>query len=109
MLDNVKIDDLIFIDIETVPKVSDIAHLDEYERTLWEEKRGRHRAEDETPESFYFNNCSIFAEFGKIVCISIGHVCQDGMFQGFELKSFAGDDEKLLLKNFSEFIRQRFA
>jgi hypothetical protein len=109
MLDNVKIDDILFIDIETAPKTLSFRELGEYEQSLWEEKKGRHRGEGDTPENFYFNNASIFAEFGKVICISVGHVCQDGMFQGFELKSFYGDDEKKLLNEFCGFLKQRYA
>ncbi len=109
MLDNLKMDDLLFLDIETVPKVPHFKELDNYEQSLWEEKKGKFRTAEESVESFYFNNCPIFAEFGKIVCISVGYTFQDGMFQGFELKSFYGDDEKKLLIEFSNFINERLA
>lgn len=104
MLENVKMDDLLFIDIETVPRCSAINMVEIYERELWEEKKGRFRNEEESVEDYYFNNAAIFAEFGKIVCISVGNVFQDGMFTGFEMKSFAGDDEKKLLADFAAFL-----
>ena len=107
MLENVKINDVIFIDIETVPRVPDFYKLDKYEQELWEEKKGKHRTEDETIEQFYFNNAGIFAEFGKIICISVGMLEYDGMFQNFTLKSFYGDDEVKLLSDFNQFLVQQ--
>ena len=107
MLENIKIDDIIFLDIETVPKTHNFKNLNVYEQELWEEKKGKHRTEEDTIENYYFNNAGIFAEFGRIICISVGWTAEDGMFQGFELRSFAGDEEKLLLKDFCAFLIKR--
>lgn len=107
MLDNVKIEDVLFLDIETVPKTSDYNSLDTYEQELWEEKRGKNRSEDENATDYYFNNAGIFAEFGRIICISVGWISQNGMFTTFELTSFYGDDEQKLLKEFTAFLKQR--
>ncbi len=107
MLDNMKMEDILFIDIETVPGAKSYNELDAYVQELWEEKKGKHKGENEQTEDFYFNNAGIFAEFGKIICISVGWLAQDGMFQAFELKSFAGDDEVKLLKDFSFFLKKQ--
>lgn len=109
MLDNIKPFDILFLDIETVPKAKNYADLDAYEQELWQEKKGKNRTDEETIEDYYFNNAAIFAEFGKIICISAGWITQDGIFQNFELKSFFGDDESKLLKDFSFFLRQQLA
>ncbi|MFN8284361.1 MAG: ribonuclease H-like domain-containing protein [Chitinophagales bacterium] len=109
MLDNIKPFDILFLDIETVSKAKDFTELDAYEQELWQEKKGKNKSDDETKEDYYFNNAAIFAEFGKIICISVGWISQDGMFQQFELKSFYGDDEAKLLKDFSFFMRQQLA
>ena len=109
MLDHIKKDDILFLDIETVPRVADYTQLDSYEQELWFEKKGKQKPEDVGHADFYFDNAAIFAEFGKIVCITAGWYIQDGMFQGFEVKSFAGNDEVKLLKDFSFFLRQQFA
>lgn len=109
MLEQVKPDDILFLDIETVPRVSHYGELDAYEQLLWEEKKGKNRTEEESAASYYFNNAAIFAEFGKVVCISVGSFCEDGMFQGFELRSFYGDNEKKILTDFNAFLRQRFS
>lgn len=107
MLDNIKIEDVLFLDIETVPNRSSYRDLTNYEKELWEEKKGKFKAETESKDEYYFNNAGIFAEFGKIICISVGWVFADGMFQGFQLKSFSGDDEVKLLKEFSAFLKDK--
>ncbi|MEN9448336.1 MAG: hypothetical protein RJA25_1626 [Bacteroidota bacterium] len=106
MLDQAKLDDILFIDIETVPEVSAYEKLDAYIQLLWEEKKGKHRQEGETVADFYFQNAGILAEFGKIICISVGQIKQSGMFQEFDLKSFYGDDEVKILTAFSSFLQQ---
>ena len=45
MLDNVKTDDILFLDIETVPKMANYNLLDTYEQELWEEKKGKYKTE----------------------------------------------------------------
>jgi len=107
MLDNVKLDDVLFLDIETVPKTAQFDSLNNDEKELWEEKKGKHKTEDETTSEYYFNNAGIFAEFGRIICISVGWISQNGMFSTFELTSFYGDDEQKLLKDFTLFLKQR--
>jgi hypothetical protein len=79
-----------------------------YEQTLWEEKKGKHRDNDEPAAIYYFNNAGIFAEFGKIICISAGYLQKDGLFDGFFGRSFYGDNEVKILKEFKAFITERF-
>lgn len=67
MLEHVKIDDVLFLDIETVPGVSQFNSLDPYVQELWEEKKGKHKTEEDSTEAYYFSNAGIFAEFGKII------------------------------------------
>lgn len=107
MLDNVNLNDVLFIDIETVPNSSSFQELDIYQKELWEEKRGKYRGEADDVSDFYFNNAGILAEFGKIICISTGYMSSSGMFQEFNVQSFYGDDEKTILSNFSAFIQQQ--
>lgn len=107
MLTLPNINDLIFIDIETVPMVSSIQSLSAYEQTLWEEKKGKHRTENEDVETFFFNNAAIFAEFGKVVCISVGKISNAGLFNQFHVQSFYGDDEPKILEEFTQYLNQQ--
>ena len=43
MLDNVKLEDVLFLDIETVPRLSNFENLEDYEKELWQEKKGKYK------------------------------------------------------------------
>ena len=62
---------VLFIDIETVPSVADFSDLPDYIAELWDKKSGYFRKEEESPADV-FNRAGIYAEFGKIICISAG-------------------------------------
>ena len=104
MLDHIQLEDVLFLDIETVPQHSDFHQLDEATQYLWEQKSATMCKDGQTPESIY-EKAGIYAEFGKIVCISSGFAYHlpDGQM-AFRLKSCFSDDESELLKNFSEVI-----
>jgi DNA polymerase elongation subunit (family B) len=104
MLQNINLNELLFIDIETAPKAPNYNDLGEYEQILWEEKRGKLRAENESIEDYFFNNAGILAEFGKIICISVGTLNHEGLFNKYESISFFGDDEIKILSDFSSYI-----
>jgi uncharacterized protein YprB with RNaseH-like and TPR domain len=99
MLDTVKIEDVLFLDIETVPQVSSFEMLDPARQVLWEKKSRLFRTPDQTIESTY-ERAGIYAEFGKIICISVGFIKEKDPFS-FRIKSFYGDDETELLTEFS--------
>lgn len=88
------------IDIETVPQVPDYAMLSNEWQQRWWRKFAKTVPESCTPEESYREKAGILAEFGKIICISIGcfHEKEDGLF--FLIKSIYGDDEKKVLRDF---------
>lgn len=99
MINNIPIEKVLFLDIETVPKVSNFEELSDTEQKLWDKKTQRQREEEVSAEEFYGERAGVMAEFGKIICISVG------MFEKNEtlkIKSFAGDEEKKLLEEFGE-------
>lgn len=101
------VNNILFLDIETVPQYSSYSEMPESWRSLWDIKAGyiiRNR-EDETFESVY-SRAGIYAEFGKIICISCGFVQGIGDQKKMILKSFAGDNEQLILHEFAEMIRK---
>lgn len=106
MLGHLPLSKTIFLDIETVPQVSDLSELSEYEQSLWQNKRGRHRPEDVDEDEYYFNNAGIFAEFGKIICISLGYFSGHDVDREFRIKSIWGDDEYTVLKNFIQILKR---
>jgi 3'-5' exonuclease len=98
---------ILFVDIETVPQYPLFEDLASEWKELWEKKAEillRNR-EDETVESIY-NRAGIYAEFGKIICISCGVIQGTGNDRKLLLKSFAGDSEQVLLHEFSEMLRK---
>jgi len=108
MLNHIQIENVLFLDIETVPQFSDFSLLDETTRHLWEQKASPMCKDGQTPDDIY-QKAGIYAEFGKIVCISAGFAYYThGGKLAFRLKSCFGNDETALLKEFSEAIN-RFA
>jgi len=102
MLEKINPGDIMFLDIETAPLMSSLNDLDPAMQLLWDKKSTNFRKEDQTAADVY-QRAGIYAEFGKIICISVG-VLKDKNPYGFRLKSFYGDDEKNILTEFSAMI-----
>ena len=100
---NIPINNILFLDIETVPRYSSYKEMPEDWKTLWSIKAGSliKNKELETIETIY-PRAGIYAEFGKIVCISCGVLTGTDASKKIIIKSFFGDDEKLLLQEFSD-------
>lgn len=101
------INDIIFLDIETVPQFSAYDQLQEPWKSLWNIKAGHllRNKEDETIETVY-PRAGIYAEFGKIICISCGFLHGDAEEKKISIKSYAGDNESLLLYEFAEMLKK---
>jgi uncharacterized protein YprB with RNaseH-like and TPR domain len=107
MLKNIDIEKVLFLDIETVPEYPKYADVPERFQKLWDKKSKSFTPEDETSSDVY-NRAGIYAEFGKIVCISVGFVVRTGEGLTLRIKSFANDDELILLKEFSGLLNQHY-
>jgi uncharacterized protein YprB with RNaseH-like and TPR domain len=104
MFYNLNVEKVLFLDIETTPMVSEYDLLPAHFKKLWDQKAGHIKKETEdTPEKL-FNRAGIYAEFGKIICISVGFIKN----REFRVKSFYGDDEYELLKEFSEMLSKHY-
>jgi len=95
MLKRIKLENILFLDIETVPLFSNFSKLGDVEKQLWEQKTKYQRKEDFTPEEFY-DRAGIWAEFGKIVCISVGYFVFKGDIRNFRVTSFYGEEISIL-------------
>lgn len=105
MLKNIKIDNVLFLDIETVPAEKQFDNLNERMQRLWEKKAEQlRRNEPELTADMLYSRAGIYAEFGKIVCISCGY--QNG--KEVRLKSFYGDDEKIMLEEFADMLNKHY-
>lgn len=107
MLENVNIEKILFLDIETVPAVYDYDNLDETTQALWNHKSSYWQKEDLGPKDVY-DRAGIYAEFGKIVCISVGFVSQRNGEEVARMRSFCNHDEKQLLKEFCDLLNSYY-
>ena len=101
MLQAITPENLFIFDIETVPAVKDYDSLSPEFQKLFDDKLGRLRKEEETPQDFYFSRAGIYAEFGKIICIAGAYITFKDELPQLKLKTFYGDDEKSLLEAFA--------
>lgn len=102
-----QLENILFIDIETVSQHPGFEGLTEDWKGLWKAKAEilmRHR-EGETVESLY-PMAAIHAEFGKVVCIGCGIIRGAGSSRRLVVKSFSSDDERQILTEFAETLRR---
>jgi 3'-5' exonuclease len=101
MLENIKLSNVLFLDVETTPLVYKYTDLDAHIKPLWDSKFRYQQAE--TPESQY-KKAGIYAEFAKIICISVGFFNDET----FRVKSFYGHDEKIILQDFAALLNKHY-
>lgn len=98
---------ILFLDIETVSQFETYHHLPDDWKALWDLKAQvltRHK-ETETSE-FIYERAGIYAEFGKIICISCGCIQGTGEDRKLVIKSFGSEDEKKLLTEFADMLNR---
>lgn len=107
MLDQIQLHDLLVLDIETVSQHASFSELDEDWQELWTKKAGALN-NPEINASALYERASIYAEFGKIVCIGLGifHESENGL--QLRVKAISGHDEKQLLTEFADLLNTRF-
>ncbi len=110
MLAHVNIYNLIFIDIETVPQYGSHAELSETMQALWAIKHATLKIESETAEDGYLKRAGVYAEFSKIICVSVGffHYDKERQRKLLRVKTMWGDDEKMLLQDFLKMMAKSF-
>lgn len=109
---------ILFLDIETVSGKSEIDEIPERLQTLWKKKSRRFLSpelknlptEEVDWNEVYKERAAILAEFGKIICISVGFLVP-GESENYimRVKSFAGDDEQAILSDFSQLVEDSFS
>jgi hypothetical protein len=109
MLKNINYNKILFFDIETAPLTYDFKDLDERGRGLWERKTRFIQEREGLNAEEVYEKAGIYAEFGKVICISMGFVLQkDGETQ-IRLKSIAYEDEATLLQEFIDLLNSYYA
>jgi len=99
------LENILFLDIETVPLYENFDDLPEIEKEYYDAKTKYQRGEIDAKD--FYNRAGIWAEFGKIVCISVGYFYFKKDIRQLRIKSFVGD-EKQLLKDFSNLLNNHF-
>lgn len=93
---------ILFLDIETVPLHQNYESLSENWQRLWDKKANLIRRKEDEAEHHLYERAGIYAEFGKIICISVGFITTSSA--EIRIKSFAYDNEKKLLEDFSQLL-----
>jgi len=104
---NFNVNHILFLDIETVPQYEEFKDVPSDLQELYAKKTQYQRKEEYTPEQFY-ERAGIWAEFGKIVCISVGYFVVNKSNREFRITSFKGK-EKILLEEFKKLLENHFS
>jgi len=107
MISKLNLENILFLDIETIPETEYFNELDKTKQELWEVKSRYQRKEEFSAEEFY-DRAGIWAEFGKIVCISVGYFTNQSDTRLFRTTSFYGE-EPALLKDFKNLLISHFS
>ncbi|MXV37084.1 3'-5' exonuclease [Flavobacteriaceae bacterium Ap0902] len=106
MLNDINIHKILFLDIETVPREETWENVGPELRELFIQKTA-YRVEKEKMDvkEFYESNAGIWAEFGKIICISVGFITADHKIR---IKSYYGHKEGEILTGFCSLLNDYF-
>jgi uncharacterized protein YprB with RNaseH-like and TPR domain len=103
-----KLSNILFLDIETVPQEENWNSLSKTTQELFEQKTKYQRKDEFTAAQFY-EKAGIWAEFGKIICISVGYFIEGKEKKQLRITSFFGDNEHQLLTDFKVLLDTHFA
>lgn len=103
MLEQADISNILFLDIETVPQYPSYEDMPENWQKLWIKKAQFLKRDEQQTESDIYNRAGIYAEFGKIVCITVGFFYQ----QKFRIKSLYGHNEAEILRDFCDILSKK--
>jgi DNA polymerase elongation subunit (family B) len=108
MLEQLDLTKILVLDIETVPQQPGFDSLPEKWKSLWEKKAAFLKKQENESAAEIYNRAGIYAEFGKIICISAGFFNRSGNSWQFRVKSFYGEDETIVLKEFNTLLERYF-
>ena len=108
MLKNINYSKILFFDIETVPQTFDYKELDERGQRLWDRKTRFIQERENLNAEEVYEKAGIYAEFGKVVCISLGFVLQKEGETQIRIKSIANEDEIVLLQEFLDLLNSYY-
>lgn len=110
MLNGVNLDKVMVLDIETAPIVRHFEDLSPAMQEMWTEKASRIAKTGEQSDGIsQFEKAGIFAEFGRVVCISSAffqpnHNLPSPYEYQLRMKSFFGTEERTILNAFNQVL-----
>ncbi len=108
MLKNINYSKILFFDIETVPLEYNFKNLDERGQVLWDRKTRFIQERENLNAEEVYEKAGIYAEFGKVVCISMGFILQKEGETQIRLKSIANKEESILLQEFIDLLNSYY-
>ena len=104
------LENILFLDIETVSCASSYQKLDGNLQALWDKKAASIRKdEEEEASALFFEKAAIYAEFGKVIVIGLGFFTFDESdTPTLRVKALQGHDEGALLRSFSNLLETGF-
>jgi 3'-5' exonuclease len=106
MLQNINLNKVFVIDIETVPQQEFFEDLPQTMQDLWAHKTRLQRKEDQTAAEFY-ERAGIWAEFGKVICISVAFFYTEKNKLQLRVGSYFGHNEINILNDFKQLLKQQ--
>ena len=100
-MQSIKLENILFLDIETIPTVYKYSDLAPNTKELWDKKWAFNK--DISGEQNYAK-AGIYAEFAQVICIGIGFYND----KKFRIKTIAGSNEVEVLQEFSEVLNKHF-
>ena len=95
MRSKLNLEHILFLDIETVPEVQNFSDLPPEKQALWAQK-SQYQRKDEFSAEDYYPRAGIWAEFGKIICISVGYFASGEDTRAFRITTFSGEELDIL-------------
>ncbi len=109
MLNQIDIYNILFLDVETVPQVYTFEELGPEMKQYWTDKTRFLQQREELTAAEIYERAGIYAEFGKIVCISTAIVHNHQGKDRLRVKSFSGHDEQALLRDFGKLLQKHYS
>ena len=108
MLQKIALNKILFLDIETVPQYPTFTDLDEKTKQLYSQKTKFLQKDNTITPGDLYERAGIYAEFGKIICISVGYIHEGNLGEQIRLKSFYNEDEETLLREFVNLLEENY-
>ena len=105
---------ILFLDIETATQHATYEEVADTLKIHWQKKMQRHVSVEDYPSfeeefsSLYHDKGAIYAEFAKVICISVGYLIEGEDGITCKIKSFAGEDEVEVLTSFHSLLNEHY-